>query len=419
MIRAWTDRCKESTMALRSILRSGALLLVFAIVPSCTNEVAVAPEFAHTLNAVLDGSQVVPGVAVAASGTAAFQIDGLQTKVRFTINLSGVGTVSSVKIHAGEPGSNGPELATLASGPVSSPLTGTLTAFSGLTLEMLGGRAYVIVRTVANPNGEIRGHIGPAQLASARLSGAQMVGPVATAASGSATLSLDEPQGTILVTLSFTGIVSPTSAHLHAGKAGTVGPAVFNLSTVPFSPPLTVMLTAADFMPGGGLLTFNDALAALLSGRLNIDVHSAAAPIGEIRGQVGPAQLNAALNGANVNPANTSTATGSATLSLGARQDVATVVLTHDIPAAHATGVQIHAEAAGNNGPTIFDVGLAAGTAASPIEAQLSSLLLIPQPLQSVTTFPEAVDAFLTSRTYIDVETTGFSAGEIRGQFVP
>jgi len=405
-------------MASRSILRSGALLLVLGIIPACQNEVLVAPEFAHTLNAVLDGAQVVPGSGAAATGTATFQIDEAQTKVQFTLSLTGIGVVTSVKIHAGEPGRNGLELATLATGPFSNPLTGTLAASSGLTLEMLGGRAYVIVRTVAKPDGEIRGHIGPAQLASVRMSGAQMVGVVVTTATGSATLSLDETQSTIVVTLTFSGIASPTSAHLHEGAVGTAGPAIFNLSLAATSP-LTVTLTAADFLPSPGLPTFPEAIAALLGGRLNIDVHSVAAAAGEIRGQIGPAQVTAALSGADVNPANTSTATGTATLVLSGIQDIATLQLTHTVPSANATGVEIHAETAGNNGPRIFDIDSLTGTAASPINTFFGAFDLSAQPLQNITTFPEAVDAFLSSRTYIEVETTGFPAGEIRGQFLP
>jgi len=57
-------------MITRALLRSGALLLVLGIIPACQNEVPVAPEFAHTLNAILDAAQVVPATSVAATGKA-------------------------------------------------------------------------------------------------------------------------------------------------------------------------------------------------------------------------------------------------------------------------------------------------------------------------------------------------------------
>jgi hypothetical protein len=103
----------------------------------------------------------------------------------------------------------------------------------------------------------------------------------------------------------------------------------------------------------------------------------------------------------------------------GPRRDAATVLPTHDIPAPNATGVQIRAETAGNSGPPLADVGFAAGTAAPPIDVLLTGFDPFSQPLQFVSAFPESLDAFLTRRTYVDVETTSFPAGEIRGQFLP
>src|SRR5262249_55902242 len=158
-----------------------------------------------TLDSSLDGSQVVPGVVIAASGSATFQVDQALTRIKFSVSVTGVGTVTSVKVHAGEPGADGPELFTLASGPFANPLDGVLTepnlmagpgaaTFRDAALLIITGRTYVIVRTVAHPGGEIRGHIGTVLIASARMSGAQEVGPVVTTATGSASASLNDAQ---------------------------------------------------------------------------------------------------------------------------------------------------------------------------------------------------------------------------------
>jgi len=199
---------------------------------------------------------------------------------------------------------------------------------------------------------------------------------------------------------------------------GASGPTVFILAVAPFSSPLTITLTSADFIVAGGLTTFAEALNALLSGQLYVDVETIANPGGEIRGQVGPARLTAALSGTSVVPGNSSTAIGTASVVFNGRQDGVTLNLTHTLGT--PTGVLLHADLPGSNGPLIFDVAAAAGASTSPLEAFLDQFTpLVPQASKAVNNFPDAADALLTSRIYIDISSTGFPAGEIRGQITP
>lgn len=415
-------------MTLKAFQRLGTILVVAVLVPACDPFSGYFDPFPPTVAvADLRGSQVVPANASVSTGTASLSIAGLGDKIDFTVAYAGAGTVTSVKIHVGAAGANGSAIFTLA----TAPLTGTLKAadftpaaaegvptFFDAVDRMKNGLTYIVV-TETGPAGEIRGQIGAAPLASVALSAAQEVGPpVVSTKSGSASLLLNAAQTQIAVTLNVSDVTGVTAAHLHLGATGVGGgPILFNLSLVPFTNPLTVTLTAADFIMAGGLTSFADAVNALLSGLLYVNVHTGANPGGEIRGQVGPARLTCSLSAANVVPANSSTATGTASISLNGTQTAIHVTLTHSVGA--PISVLIHADDPGFNGPQIFDVDAIAGTAASPVNASLNAPHLIPQPSKGVATFPQAVNALLTSKTYIDVGSTGFPFGEIRGQIVP
>ena len=116
-----------------------------------------------------------------------------------------------------------------------------------------------------------------AQEASAiRLTGAQEVPPVSTAASGGGRI-------TVLSDRSVTGSVSAsgmtaTAAHIHEAARGKDGPVIIPLvktSDDTWSVPAGAKLTASQY-------------SAYLAGDLYVNVHSAAHPGGEIRGQITP-----------------------------------------------------------------------------------------------------------------------------------
>src|SRR5262249_18698772 len=91
--------------------------------------------------------------------------------------LSGTTLAGGADVSFGSPGSNGPTILTLSDFPgglASGQFTTTLTAadftpdpadgintFADAAQAMLSGNAYFNVHTTQNPNGEIRGQIGP------------------------------------------------------------------------------------------------------------------------------------------------------------------------------------------------------------------------------------------------------------------
>jgi len=410
-------------------LRAAALALLAALLPACEGRILVGPPFPSTAaSALLRGSQVVPAQASTATGTATVTVDGGLTFFDYSIAQTGIATVTAVEIRLGGPGTNGPVLFTIPlgafplSGRISDPgvfaPVGTITSFSEACAAIAAGNTYLLISSVAQPTGEIRGHLGSAALASATLRGGQESPPLGVTGTGTAQVSLDDAQDQLTVTLSVTGVSSVTGAQIFDGAPGVNGSGpLFSLSATTFTSPLVVTLKSTDFTASATITTFTDAVNALLSGGLYVQVPTTGNPSGEIRGQIGPTQLTAALNGGNVVPSNTSTATGSATIALDATQSSFFITLTHTVTGADRSG--IHVEVPGNNGPMIFDLAAIAGAATSPLTTTVTPNRLIPYSPQNIQTFPDAVNALLIGRCYVDVGSPSFPNGEIRGQILP
>ena len=141
--------------------------------------------------------------------------------------------------------------------------------------------------SVQNAMGE-----GPVQdmVFQAILNGDNEVPPVVTIATGSAELEVDEGDAEIDFSVAANNIVGVTLVQIHAGGAGANGPAIFVLfnSAVdpPFVSPIEGVLTPADFIPGGGLATFAEAITAMNAGLTYVNILTAGNPAGEIRGQL-------------------------------------------------------------------------------------------------------------------------------------
>jgi hypothetical protein len=108
------------------------------------------------------------------------------------------------------------------------------------------------------------------------LSGSEEVPAVSSSALGSGTIIIDDDR-TVSGNITTTGMVG-TTAHIHMAPAGKNGP------------PIIALTKTADnewSVPAGTLLT-DEQFANFRAGNLYINVHSAAFPSGEIRGQLQP-----------------------------------------------------------------------------------------------------------------------------------
>jgi len=268
------------------------------------------------------------------------------------------------------------------------------------------------------------------QLAATRLSGGQMVPPVATAAIGTASVTVNrEPtilgmkgRRTVDVRLQTTGLsmTSVTGITLNDGKVNTNGPVIFNLFTqMPgslYTGTLSVRMSANDFaqLATGGPLTYDQAIDDVLNGNAYLMVLTSAHPTGEIRGQVGPTAFQVALTGTGTS------ATGSASVKLNDMQTAIMVQLTHQGLPDTITAMNIRLGSGGvTNGPLLFTLfsNPTGGTLTSPFSVQLSSANFVVQSGSGISSFPDAIDAMLQSKTVLTVETA--SGAIIYGQIVP
>ncbi len=114
----------------------------------------------------------------------------------------------------------------------------------------------------------------------ARLSGTNEVPSVPTNGNGTAEISFDKQTKVMAWTVNYSGLTGPaTGAHFH-------GPAAISENAG-----VVVPLTGSLASPISGSATLTDAQAAdLMAGKWYFNVHTAANPGGEIRGQVNVAR---------------------------------------------------------------------------------------------------------------------------------
>lgn len=222
-------------------------------------------------NVVLTGAQENPPVTTAAAGQGAFTFNLSSGEVTGSVTTFGL-TATAAHIHEGPVGVNAPVIVPLVQGPAG---TWTAPPGSGLTesqrQSLLAGNLYVNVHSAANPGGEIRAQIGR-QVWFARLTGAQENPPVTTQASGVGRFTFNPETRELSGTVTTTGLAG-TAAHVHTGPIGVNGPVTIPMTGGPtWTLPATILteVQAAD----------------LRAGLLYANVHSAANPGGEIRGQL-------------------------------------------------------------------------------------------------------------------------------------
>ena len=344
------------------------------------------------LEVVLSGANVAPPVATSANGVGVFTLNQASSVVSYFMLASPMpGAVATVRL--GNAGQNGAVLFTLAGGPTKwEGQLGPLAPATVVTLLKQG--LYATVTSAAFPSGEIRGQIQPTKKSNfgATMNGAQVVPPAGSLGTGSSRTRLNEPDGVLVYEVKATGIAAGSTAAARLGAPGQNGPVLFPLlgasghwcGVSPF-------LTAAD-------------IALVKAGGLYYEVGSPSFPNGEVRGQLLPAvaPFSCVLDGAQTVPPAGSTASGCGWLEL----DPAASSLSFQFAVAglssQVTGAHLHAGVTGESGPAVSPI------AGGPALWTGSTILGAAD-----------VDALYRGNLYLDVHTTGFPLGEVRGQIRP
>ncbi|MDP3277502.1 MAG: CHRD domain-containing protein [Deltaproteobacteria bacterium] len=182
-------------------------------------------------------------------------------------------------------------------------------------------------------------------------------------------------------------VTGATAAHIHRGTRGTNGGVA-----VAFPSPMSPMTGSVEIPEAD--------VAALMSGGLYVNIHTATNMGGEIRGQILPAQYNVLLLGSEESPAVTTTANGAGLANYNAMTGVLTYAIDHSVVT--PTAAHIHIGARGANG------GVAVAFT-SPMS-----------PMTGMVTIPEANRAALAAGgLYVNIHTVTNMGGEIRGQLEP
>lgn len=140
---------------------------LMAVASACDNgPTDPVPEY----QAALAGAAVIPPVSTAATGSADFTVEA--NAISYTVTATNVGGITSVTIHTGDATTQGPAVVSLFDQPAGTGAIGSTFAagsvgessLNGITLAALVGAfqsstAYVLVKTLAHPSGEMRGQV--------------------------------------------------------------------------------------------------------------------------------------------------------------------------------------------------------------------------------------------------------------------
>lgn len=219
-------------------------------------------------------------------------------------------------------------------------------------------------------------------------------------ATGTGELTFNLITGAVTGGVTTTGIAA-TLAHIHRGYAGTAGPVIVNFVQNAGNP--------NRWEPQAGSLLTADQVNDLVAGRLYVNVHSAAYPVGEIRGQIQPDNIDVVIttmSGNAVVPPVATNAAGVAATTVDALAANATVHV-NSTGVDDATEAHVHkAAASANNATTLIAL---TKDAAAPGHWSAE---------RQAVTAADRTD-FNANGWYVDVHTPANAAGAIRGQIAP
>ena len=364
------------------------------------------------LTAFLTPEQQTADVTSDATGTASLQ--ATDAGVLFFVTVDGLsGDITAAHFHNAPIGADGGVLRTITDDFDGNTAFGLWSANDAepLTADamaaLLGSDVYLNLHTAANPAGGVRGQVFPSSGwgFTASLDAAQQLADVSSEATGTASFTLTDAGLVFDVTVEgLTGAI--TAAHFHNASAGAEG---------------GVVRTITDDFDGAtahGVWTTEDAepftdemMRELLAGNLYLNIHTAANPPGEIRGQVTldvgdhfTGMLTPEQQTADV----TSDATGTASMSLtsdGLTFDVTLDGLSGPITAAH-----FHNAPIGSDGGVVRTItGDFTGNTAHGVWTAADA-----EPLTG-----EMMRELLAGNLYLNIHTAANPGGELRAQVIP
>jgi hypothetical protein len=366
----------------------------------------IVPEADINFSTILNAAQEVPvPTNIAAFGVASFKLakhTGVLSYEVLVNNLSG--PITAGHIHKGVMGVAGPAIYTLTQ-IGNNKFKGEVDPTAFLP-ALFRDSLYVNVHTTANPDGEARGqiHLVNGFAASAMINSAQEVPAptVPTKANGLGEFHLSTDLDSIFVIValdSLTGKIN--SAHLHKAVPGTAGGVVLDLSTG-ITADSNAILFSGPINPA--------VINSILHDSVYFNVHTMANTSGEIRGQLMPLARytgTVCLTGGQESPATNSTATGGGIVSFSRDMTNAHVMYVANGLSSNVTATHIHQGLFGANGSPVYT--LTSSYMNNGVFVYLKNTDAAPF-------MPETVNQGLKDSLYVNIHTSNFPNGEIRGQ---
>lgn len=353
----------------------------------------------------MNGGQEVPAVSTNALGLGFFYLNDTRDTLCFEMTATGLsGAISGIHIHDGAAGTNGPVLVDMTTYVTGNRIKGTLSGSAlttSLIQKMFASELYLNLHTAANMNGEIRGQILPEEDKgmSVMIDGSQEVPAVTTNATGLGFFMLQKHEGKLSFNIVADGLSGAiTGAHLHKAVAGSNGGVVQDLTS---------------FISGNRISGSVDPsmyLEALKGDSLYLNIHTAANPNGEIRGQLVlehylhfDAMLDEAQETTPV--MGTNDGIGEATMKLNYTFDTLWYHAQMNDLSGAITGAHFHKGEAGTSG------GVVIGIPSANINGNVISGMITGTALAD-----SFVEDLLSGAIYLNIHTTLNPNGEVRGQ---
>jgi uncharacterized repeat protein (TIGR01451 family) len=389
------------------------------------------PESEAYFNANLFGSNEVQPVISSGSGALVLELDGNNLVVSGSFaNLDGdfdANIAGGAHLHMDIAGANGdisvPLNATIDAdlkGGIFEAANNTFTLDSAQVDRLRTRGMYANIHTTKYPSGELRGQVVGAEALAvfrAHLSGSSEIPVVTSRAHGAVIVEIIK-DSLVVASGSFHSLGSPLAtqlgggAHIHNGMAGRNGPVMFPLNSMTDSAGLNGVFPAA----GNNFAFSATQINALFARRLYVNVHSETYQSGEIRGQLlpeGMAAFNAYLSSAFETPEVFSGARGDVKAELngnrltisGSFNNLGSTLATNI-----AGGAHIHLGLAGATGAIAFPLTatLDADSLGGVFRAADNSFVLD----------SAQVTNLKARRFYVNVHSTLYPSGEIRGQLL-
>ena len=375
-------------------------LLCFSVLTTAckkkSDDPAPGEEVITLKQSTLSGANETPAVTTSATGTVEGSLNKTTNMLTYKISYSGL-TPTSMHIHTGFAGTAGAVAIDLGA-PTASPAQATVMLTDAQETDLLAGKLYVNIHTLANAGGELRAQILTSDIVLYQnaLEGSNQVPAVTTTSKGTFYGTFNNSTKAMNYTIVYSG-TAPNGAHIHNGFAGTTGAVEFVLTTpiIGTTSDVTAAFTAAQ-------------QANLEAGKMYVNVHTTTNANGEVRAQLANENVwvynNITLSGANEVPAVTTTSTGKAYVTYNASSSTLDYVLITN-GMSGANGAHLHSGAIGANGAVLYALTTPASGAGDVTTA-------------GTVTGVSAADAqtLKMGNTYINIHTATNAGGELRGQ---